>query len=188
LLSLFYKSFNTKNHTFSELASLIDINFGKLNFKMVVGENGKIGNTYEQAQQIKKYLTISGKFLNRFLEGSVKTLQEILTDIVFSKDILMKKINETVSGTERNIKTSAYSYATSRIKSYITHSSVIEEEMNGVSFYLQILDMKNNFEKEADSYIEQLNKVYSKILKEICSLTIQIKHNHRIMPMIKNRH
>ncbi|BFU21441.1 Zn-dependent peptidase, putative [Entamoeba histolytica HM-1:IMSS-B] len=165
------KSFNTKQHNYLTLGSLIDINFGKLTFEVETHVDSHLGTTTEDINHVKPYFLISGKVLNGYITDGIQILAEILNDIQFDVKILQKKLSEFIVRSEDVIKNASYYPLSSRIKSYLSKQGVIEEYLNGITSYLEDVKLRNNFEKEGLAFLHSLEEMYHTIFStDRCTL------------------
>jgi len=103
------------------------------------------------------------KALNPFLDPALSLTAEIFSQVSFAdrqriKEIVMREF----AWTEHSVQSEGYSLASSRVFAQLSAAGQYNEHVNGVTAYLALKDLANNYEqREAQflSYLEQLRKL-----------------------------
>ena len=152
---------DTKEHSYGDLANIMAINTGSLDFSTNLNRNSKDTDKYKMGFEINSKI---------FFDKIGKTL-EIIKEIIFESKLDDKKriremIKERKASLQSVIMKSGDSVATLRNLSYVDKISVISENIRGISYYKFLEDLDYNFDDRIDDLIENLKNVAKCIFRK----------------------
>lgn len=121
---------------------------------------------YEKDKNAHIYLQLSVKFLDENIEKAMALAEDILMNTNVDEISRIDNIlNILKSDFEMEVIERGNSIAGERLMSYFSPKSYFGQKISGIDFYDYILNAREKFNNDSDSYIEELKKVYEKILK-----------------------
>lgn len=173
LLSNLLGKIRTENHSYEELANLININTGGIYSKT---------ETYSFKHNHNEYLP---KLIVRSsaLTSNITKLSKLLNDIIsktkFDEVNRIKEIiAETKSRLEMTIFDQGHVMAAKRVNSYFSPMGKYVENTHGIEYYIFISNLDNKFDEEREIIIENLKKVFNLIFNKnniLVSITAEKK-------------
>lgn len=103
------------------------------------------------------------KALNSFLEPALEIITQILSHVSFSNRKRIKEIvQREFAWTEHSVQSEGYALASSRVFAHLSIAGMYNEHVNGITAYLSLKDLANNYEKHEEQFLATLEQ-----LKEI---------------------
>lgn len=184
LLETLIGKIRTENHSYEELANLININTGGIHSKV---------ETYSLKHSHKDYLpkfVVRGSSLNGNIEKLFALLTELLLKTKFDKVNRIKEvIAETKSRLEMSLLDQGHIMAAKRVNSYLSPVGNYIENIHGISYYMFISDLDEKFSEKKDEIIENLIKTYNLIFNKnnlLTSITSEQKDFENINKEVEN--
>ena len=151
LLSNIYKEVDTKNRSYGELATEIDIISGGIGFSTNVLGSLKAPAGY------KVYFAAKTKTLLSNLPETLFLMEEILFESdVTNKKRLKELLAEISSQMKMGILESGHVAAAGRVMSYVSKGAYVKEMMEGIGFYEFIAALNKNFDEAYDGICKNL--------------------------------
>lgn len=154
LLSNVLKKLNTKNFTYGDLDTEINLHTGGINFYI---------NTYYQDQDLEKPLfkfVLSGKTMSDKIKEYVDLCKEILFDTKFDDPKRLKEVlNRHQANQEARMQWNGLGVAMTRLSSYYCDAGQFDEITRGISYYKFVTDLTRNFDKKSAEIIAKLKEV-----------------------------
>lgn len=151
---------DTENHTYGEFFNEIFMKTGGI----VPGVN-----LFVNAKDNKNYrfmFECSAKALYGESKDAFLLMEEMLLKTVFSdKKRLLEIIEEYKSRAEARFLSSGHLVAMSRANSYYDKFAIIQDELNGISFYKNLCKTVKEYESKADDLIDTIKKLSHKIFR-----------------------
>jgi Zn-dependent M16 (insulinase) family peptidase len=156
LLSNVLKKLNTKNYTYGDLDTEVNLHTGGINFYVT---------TYYQDLDLEKPLNkfvLGGKTMNHKIKEYIGLCKEILVDSKFDDPKRLKEVlNRHQANQEARIQWNGLGVALTRLASYYSLSGQFEEIIRGISYYKFVTDLTRNYDEKSAEIIAKLKKVAS---------------------------
>ena len=157
LLTEILKYVDTKDYSYNELASEINLHTGGISFTTSVCQHVKEGT--------KVLFVANLKMLDEKIDKAMNLLEEILfTSRIDDKKRLKEIIAETRSDTKNDLVSSGHITAAGRASSYVSYLYSVKEKFEGLDYYNFLADLDDNFEERYDSLVALLRTVLGEIL------------------------
>lgn len=157
LLTEILKYVDTKDYSYNELASEINLHTGGISFTTSVCQHVKEGT--------KVLFVANLKMLDEKIDKAMNLLEEILfTSRIDDKKRLKEIIAETRSDTKNDLVSSGHITAAGRASSYMSYLYSVKEKFEGLDYYNFLADLDDNFEERYDSLVALLRTVLGEIL------------------------
>lgn len=155
LLKMVIGYVDTKSHSYSEIANLINLNSGGIGFDtMVVSDN-------QETDKYKIYAEFQAKVMYDKAAFAFHMIEELIDETVFtSEKRLLEILAELKSGLEMYLNQSGHAAAILRSLSYDSEVSQCTDNLRGLNFYFFITDVVRHFEERKEEMIQ--------CLKELC--------------------
>lgn len=158
LLKSLVCNIDTKKHKYTELNNLVNMNTGGLSNDI----SGYIKENNDKNYSF--YFDTSVKTFYDNMQFSFDIIKEVLMESKFDDLKRLKEvIAETKSSLEESILGSGHSKAIARAMSHYSEASYFSEKMSGISFYMFIKDLHENFEEKKKEVATRLFEVSKKI-------------------------
>lgn len=158
LLTEVLGSLNTENYNYGDLDNELNIHTGGFNTNL---------NTYLENRKDENMLPkfeVFSKAMNTKVDKLFELTEEIINHTIFSdKDRLKTVLTRHQSRLDANIKNNSYGYAVTRLTSYYSNRGMFNELTGGIEYYWFVTDLVNNFDKNAEHIIENLQKAASQL-------------------------
>lgn len=167
LLSDLLGDLDTREHTYQEMASAIDLYTGGISCSV---------SAYSNRTNNKQYMPIirfKGKVLTQQVDKAVALLKEIAVDTVFTNtDRLIELVEETKAGWDMDAFRRGHTIVMHRVLSYV---SPVEAfcDAGELSYYHFISDIAASIRENADVVAARLETVLKKIITK-AAFTVQI--------------
>ena len=120
-------------------------------------------NSYKDDSQ-RNYVAVSFSSLHRNDNKAIDLVKEIIYNTDFSdKQAIRDILKQNIITLEQTFINAGNSLAAQRCSAYTSKVAVISEYSAGYEAYRYIKELDDNFDEKADSFIEQLQKMYKKI-------------------------
>ncbi|QSX06303.1 insulinase family protein [Sedimentibacter sp. zth1] len=147
-------SVETKNYTFEALSNEILINTGGISVN---------ANAYADTQDTDKtykYIEISVKAVKGKLNSAIDLVKEILLNTKFDdKQRLLEIIKNIISISQAMITSSGHQLAVTRLLSHISTGMIYREKSNSFTFFKNIKNILDNFDKKAEETYKELENL-----------------------------
>ncbi|MCK5195525.1 MAG: hypothetical protein KAQ71_17055, partial [Desulfobulbaceae bacterium] len=144
---------NTSTYDYISLSNELNIHLGDISFSAHCFSEYKNRDVYHP-----KFI-VSAKALTAKTDKMTGLIEEVILHSDFSdRRRLQEIVREIRSHLEMQIMHSGHVYARRRIASYLTTRGYFQEQLNGISFYLFIKDLDDNFLEKAETIIESLRQ------------------------------
>ena len=144
---------NTSKYDYISLSNELNIHLGDISFSAHCFSEYKNRDVYHP-----KFI-VSAKALTTKTDKLRGLIEEILLHSDFSdRKRLQEIIREIRSHLEMQIMQSGHIYARRRIASYLTARGSFQEQLNGITFYLFIKNLDDNFSEKAETIIKTLRQ------------------------------
>ena len=149
---------DTKKHSYSELANLINLNIG--GFGSILHADSKKGEPESFMPRLKVY----AKGLESKISAMTEILTEIFTESIFTdKKRIRELIEEEQIGIELNVQNMAPSIISGRIASYLSKTGAYNND-SILPFNKFLKDLLKDFDAKFDELVADLNDVKTRLL------------------------
>ena len=174
---------DTKKHSYSDLANLINLNIG--GFGSVLHADSRKNEPDSFMPRLKVY----AKGLESKMDAMAEILTEIFTESVFTdKKRIRELIEEEQIGIELNLQASATSIIAGKVASYISKTGAYNND-SLLPFNKFLKDLLNDFDAKFDKLVEDLNDVKTRLLNRnglIISVTALDELYSKFLPSLTN--
>ena len=154
LLSNVLKKLNTKNYTYGDLDTEINLQTGGINFYIT-----SYYKDLDLEKQLPKFV-LSGKTMNHKIKEYLALCQEILVNTKFDDAKRLKEVlNRHQANQEARIQRNGLGAAMTRLSSYYSKSGQFDEMTRGITYYKFVTDLTRNFDKKSADIIAKLKEV-----------------------------
>lgn len=154
LLSQVLGLLNTKNYSYGDLDTEINIHTGGINTYLTTYLKG------QDTKQLIPRLIIQGKAMNYKLDNFIKLCKEIVKNTKYDDPKRLKEVlTRLQSRIEAVIQRNGFGVAMTRLSSYFSPAGRYSEMTRGLTYYRFITDITNNFDKNSKEVITKLKKV-----------------------------
>ncbi len=161
LLSDVLKLLNTKNYTFGDLSTEININTGGINFYV---ENFYINNDPENVLPV---LSVYSKSMNDKIDKTLSLIEEIILRTNFDDPKRLKQVLLRLQAQEEmKLNYNGIGIAITRLFSYFDRGGKLDELTSGLSYYKFITKLVRNYDSKQNEIIENLKKVSELIFRK----------------------
>ena len=152
---------NTSKHSYAQLNNEINAGTGGIACGVEVFENADPEGGY------RAMFSVRGKALYSQMKHMFSLIREILTESdLTDKKRLYEIVNQVKSHTQAGLVSAGHGTAVLRAGTYSSGCAWFQDELTGVGFYRYLETLTADFEKEADSLIEELQKILKKVLRQ----------------------
>ena len=149
---------DTRQHSYDELANLVNLNIGGF------GSNINADTKKNEPNSFAPRLKVYSKCLSSKVENMTEILSEIFTQSIFTnKKRLREIIEEEQIGIELNLQASAVSLIAARVASYYSNAGAYNDSAI-LPFNEFLKDLLANFDEKFDTLVEELEDVYNRLL------------------------
>ncbi|MGL4992095.1 MAG: insulinase family protein, partial [Sarcina sp.] len=139
---MFGKS-STDNYSYEKLSNLVNINTGGISYSPCSIANAKVSGKYNS------YFEVTVKVLNSKLNKAFEILEEVITNTNFNDEKRIKQIlEEKRSRIESALFDSGHRIVAKKILSYVSQKGAYEEELSGLTYYYELVNLVENFDTE----------------------------------------
>lgn len=178
MLTVMYKEVDTKEYSYRELASEINLCTGGIGFDILALPSYRENEEYISLFEVKA----------KCLENQVKDVFELAREIMWNSNLDDKKrlkelITELKIQMQAKAQSSGHAVSVNRALSYVDSCSAYKELIEGVSFYEWIVEMEKNFDEKKDEIIENMKQVRTWIFSKenlIMSMTSSEEPNEEM--------
>ncbi|MGL4740214.1 MAG: insulinase family protein [Sarcina sp.] len=143
LLSDIFGKSSTDNYSYEKLSNLVNINTGGISYSPCSIANAKISGKYSP------YFEVTVKVLNSKLNKAFEILEEVIKNTNFSDEKRIKQIlEEKRSRIESALFDSGHRIVAKKILSYVSQKGAYEEELSGLTYYYELVNLVENFDIE----------------------------------------
>ena len=159
LLTAILRDVNTKNYSYNELSSEINIQTGGIGITYSIGPDVNDPDVLHPTWGIKTKC-----FYNKVPEAF-----RLMKEILFTSDLRDKsRLKEIIAKTHTQLKMSfgsgGHKTAAMRALSYVSEGTLYKEHMEGITFFEFLDDIYKNFDEKADELIAGLEEAKETIL------------------------
>ncbi len=152
-------SVNTKNYSYQELNSEINLASGGIGAEIACYPDSVNVDDFDQEFEIRA----------RIREDNLKRAYELMEEILFTSDLSDKKRMKEIIGAvksrlQASLPATGHSTAAARALSYISDSRYYAEKLSGLDYYDFIDDCEKNFDERFDDLKAGLEKVLGILL------------------------
>ncbi len=160
LLSSVYRLVDTKEHTYQELTTEINLNMGGWGTDVEVLPMPKEKGSY------LPLFEVAAKGFSHQLEAVFDMTREILFHSkVTEKDRLKEIISQMKAQLQQRNNQAGHAAAANRALSYISEQALAKEQMEGIDFYALIKHLEEHFEEEYENLAKNLETVTKMIFQ-----------------------
>ena len=149
---------NTKNFTYGDLNTEINIHTGGINTYLTAYFKNQ-----DMKEMIPKFI-LQGKVMEDKVEKFLKLCKEITVNSIYDDP---KRLNEVLTRIKANLESTVQQnglgVALTRLASYFSKAGKFDELTRGLSYYKFITDLTDNFDKKSSDIIAKLKKTASLI-------------------------
>ncbi|MGL5820702.1 MAG: insulinase family protein [Sarcina sp.] len=139
---MFGKS-STDNYSYEKLSNLVNINTGGISYSPCSIANAKVSGKYNS------YFEVTVKVLNSKLNKAFEILEEVIKNTNFNDEKRIKQIlEEKRSRIESALFDSGHRIVAKKILSYVSQKGAYEEELSGLTYYYELVNLVENFDIE----------------------------------------
>ena len=154
LLSQVLGLLNTKNYSYGDLDTEINIHTGGINTYLTTYLKG------QDTKQLIPRLIVQGKVMNYKVENFIKLCGEIIKNTKYDDPKRLKEVlTRLQSQLEASVQRNGFGVAMTRLSSYFSNAGRYSELTRGLTYYKFITDITNNFDKNLKEVITKLKKV-----------------------------
>lgn len=161
LLTELLGSLNTENYSYGDLDNMLNIHTGGFNAGL---------KTYLEDRDDNKMIpkiVVSIKALNTKVDKLFELTNEILNRTIYSdKDRLKTVLSRHQSRLEDRVKRDGLGYARTRLTSYYSNQGMFNELTTGFEYYWFVTDLVNDFDKNAEEIIANLEETVKLIFNK----------------------
>lgn len=151
---------STKNSSFENLSTEIDLISGNLDFNVNFIEE-------KDTKKVKTFVKITTKTLKETLEKLIDLIYDILLNTKFDEKERIKDLIKRIKlYYEYSLNSSGHSSVILRNKSYYSNFSSANEEVSGIEFYKFIREIDENFDEYFDNLKYELEEIYKNIFNK----------------------
>ncbi len=151
LLVEIFRYVDTKNYTYNDLATEINLKIGGLSF------NTGITQLMWKKDAYRPYFSIRMKCLEDQIKDGMRLLKEVLFSSRLDDSKRLKEIiSELCTKMETKIPESGHVYAINRALSYVQPMMLYKEIAEGITFLEFAKDIDRHFEERKDQLVKQL--------------------------------
>ncbi len=148
---------DTRQHSYEELANLVNLNIG--GFGTTINADSKKNEPNSFMPRLKAY----AKCLASKVENMTAILSEIFTESIFTnKKRLREIVEEEQIGIELNLQGSANAIISARIASYYSTAGAYNDSAI-LPFNEFLKDLLANFDEKFDNLVDELQDVYNRL-------------------------
>ena len=149
---------DTEKRSYSELSNEIFIHTGGINFDASCYDLKDNDHLYHPK------LIVKGKAIGDNILKMMELISELITQSkIEDKKRIKELFQQMKSRIEMTIFDSGHSVAASRVSSYFSPSKRYIERLKGLDFYWLLSDIVENFDKDSQKILTNLNRVYKKV-------------------------
>lgn len=149
---------NTKQHTYSDLASEINLNSGGISLSVTSFPN------LREPEKFTGAFTASARVLYDKLDFGFTMIGEMLTDSILDDE---KRLGEIVaemkSRSQVKLNSAAHSAAVARATSYFSATSAFNDVTGGIAYYQFLEDLARNYNDRKAVLIQKLKETASRL-------------------------
>lgn len=148
---------NTKNYTYSQIDTEINLNCGDITF-----------DTYSVSKDdCDLYLSCLSSVLYEKVDFSFNMILEIINNSIFNDKKRMKEILfELKDRKEKSITSRGHVYSYTKALAYINKGSKISDLLSGVDFYKVLESITKNFDEKFADLVNKLNTLVKYIFRK----------------------
>ncbi len=151
---------STKEHTYTDLASIINQNSGGITSSAGLYPNAKDYDKYRMFYEIR------AKVLFDRLPFAFDIITEIINDSIYDDDKrLLEILNMLKSRLQMILTTSGHSIAAARALACCSKTAVLAEKTGGIDFYRFIDDITSNYEERKETLKDNLKKFAQSVFR-----------------------
>lgn len=149
---------NTKDHSYSDLASEINLNSGGINLSVTSFPNLKDPEAFTGA------FTAGARVLYEKLDFGFSVIAEMLKDSILDDEKRLSEIvAEMKSKSQVRLNSAAHSAAVTRATSYFSATSAFNDLTGGIAYYQFLEDLARNFNDRKDMLIRKLKETADRL-------------------------
>ncbi|MBR4966573.1 MAG: insulinase family protein, partial [Lachnospiraceae bacterium] len=151
---------DTAQHDYGNLSHEILLITGGLSFESHFYEKREL----EDGGDL--YFEVRAKVLYENMQKAFALMEEILFETSFADtNRLYEIIAQTKSRMQSRLMEKGHTVAASRAITYLSHTALLSEQVNGLEFYYFIDELEKNFENRKDELVEILSKLVKGLLR-----------------------
>ena len=149
---------NTKEHTYSDLASEIYLNSGGISLSVTSFPN------LEEPEKFTGAFTASARVLYEKLDFGFSLIGEMLADSILDDEKRLSEIvAEMKSRSQAKLNSAAHSAAVARATSYFSATSAFNDITGGIAYYQFLEDLARNFEDRKTVLMQKLKETAGRL-------------------------
>jgi len=161
LLTKVLGSLNTENYSYGDLDDALNIHTGGFNTNLSTYLKNRDDNN------MMPKMVVSTKAMNSKVDKLFELTDEILNRTIYSdKERLKTVLTRHQSRLESRVKRDGLGYARTRLTSYYSNQGQFSELTGGLEYYWFVTDLVNNFDKNAEDIIANLQKTANLLFKK----------------------
>ena len=167
VLSMVLGKLDTRQHTASEIDTLVQGKLGNLSFYINVYEPGN-----DPLKARPMFVTSSSSLSENI--GALASLPiEVMTQTKFDdKGKILDILKQRKISLEQGFASSGHSCAAGRCKSYYASAGVIREQIANVDFYRFICELVQDYDARADALVKRLEDVSARLFcSDVCTVS-----------------
>ncbi len=152
---------STKEHTYADLASEINLNTGGIT------SGASLYGDAVDTDKYRVFYEVKAKVLYDKLPAAFKIIKEIITTSIYDDEKrLLEILNMLRSRLQMSMTSSGHSVAVIRSLASCSESAALTERTNGIDFYRFIDDIVDNFEAKKSEVIDNLKEFAKYVFRE----------------------
>ena len=152
---------STKEHTYADLASEINLNTGGIT------SGASLYGDAVDTDKYRVFYEVKAKVLYDKLPAAFKIIKEIITTSIYDDEKrLLEILNMLRSRLQMSMTSSGHSVAVIRSLASCSESAALTEKTNGIDFYRFIDDIVDNFEAKKSEVIDNLKEFAKYVFRE----------------------
>lgn len=161
LLTSLLGKISTKNYTYDKLANLIDINTGGIYSKV------EAYSLYNKDDEFLPKIAVKSSALMKNLPQLFDLIGELVNNTLFDDASRIKEvIDESKSRLEMVIFDRGHMMAAARVNSYFSSIGKYAEETNGISYYMFVSELAEQFNERQAEILDNLKRVFKLVFNK----------------------
>jgi presequence protease len=158
LLSSILHESRTQKHDYEQFSNIINIYTGGIYFNIQT-LNDKNNNS------VPKF-SLSTKYLKENQKETTEILNSFFNNIIFEEKKILDILKKLKSRYEISIIENGHIYAISKVKSQYSENGLFKERTSGISYYLFLKNLINDFNDKKDEIIKNITETYQTIFNK----------------------
>ena len=161
LLSEVLGKLNTKNYSYGDLDTEINIHTGGIRTDLVVYQEDR------DLEKIRPKFVIEGKVMNYKIPEFLKLCREIAVNSKINDPVRLREVlTRHQANLEARIERNGLGVAMDRLASYYSNSGQYDEQRRGLTYYRFVTGLVNNYEENSSQIIKNLLETAGTLFKK----------------------